>query len=113
MAFTQEELERIVAVLREKAPNPGNCTICGNDNWEVGEEFIALVLQGDAKSLKLAGSFLPCIPVTCSKCGNTHLLNLITLGLRDLVEKKEEKRVEAKMEVEKKGAKKEEKPKVE
>lgn len=112
MAFTKEELERIMAALKEKVPKPENCPICGNEDWNVGDNLVAVVLQEDAKQLKLTGSILPCIPVTCSNCGNTHLLNLIILGLRDLVVK-EEKRAEAKMEVEKKEPRKEEKPKVE
>jgi len=100
LAFTKEELKRIMAALKKKAPKPENCPICGNENWQVGDEFVALVLQEDAKNLKLTGAFLPCIPVSCSNCGNTHLLSLITLGLRDLFEGR-------------KGEKKEEKPKVE
>ncbi|MFC2069180.1 hypothetical protein ACFLTP_09290 [Chloroflexota bacterium] len=55
-------------------------------------------IQKDVKQIKLKGPFLPCIPVTCTNCGNTHLLNLITLGLKDLVEKKEREKAKEKAE---------------
>ena len=93
MAFTNEEHERIMAALKERAPKPGNCTICGNDDWEVSDEFVALVPQGNTKKLKLTGAFLPFVLATCSNCGNTHLINLITLGLRDLFEERKEEKI--------------------
>lgn len=113
MGFTKEEADQIKAAIIEKAPTLGVCPICGNKNWRVTNEFIALTVQEDLQSIKLAGVSLPLIPITCSNCGNTHFLNLITLGLRDLVEKKGGEKVEAKVEEEKKEPKKEEKTKVE
>ncbi|MFC1984992.1 hypothetical protein ACFLUW_01140 [Chloroflexota bacterium] len=99
MAFTKDEQKLILAALEKKVPKPENCPICGNENWNVGDSMVALVVQGNAKKLNITGPIMPCIPVTCANCGNTHLLNLIGLGLRDLVEeKKREKIAEEKVE---------------
>lgn len=90
MAFTQEETDRIKAAIIKKAPNLAKCPICGSKNWHVGKEFVTLAAQENLQRIELAGKVLPLIPMRCTNCGNTHLLNIITLGLRDLVEEKEE-----------------------
>ncbi len=94
MGFTEKEQQRILKALKEKSPKAGQCIFCGKEKWEIGYNFVTLAIQEDIKKIKLAGQSLVLLPVTCSNCGNTHLINLVSLGLRDMFEgeSKEEKK---------------------
>lgn len=87
MPFTPQDKERIIAAIKEKAPQFGRCVICGQANWSLQDGFVTPTLQSNLKSVTLGGTVLPSIALTCSNCGNTHLLNVIVLGLRDLLDK--------------------------
>lgn len=88
LAFTEEEKTQIIAKIQEKTKGQiGICPICKNPNWTLNDGFIPLSLQENIRGLVLGGPILPCVSITCTNCGNTMLLNLITLGLRSLVEK--------------------------
>ena len=99
MVLTEEEQTRILARIKERAPHLETCPVCGNHTWQVQDNYVLIPVPQEAGGTTPGGSGLPCIPILCSNCGNTLLLNLIILGLRHLVENK----AEAKMEAEKKN----------
>ncbi len=49
------------------------CTICLNDNWLIPDELFDLREYMD--NHESFNNSNPFIPVVCSKCGNTHLIN--------------------------------------
>jgi hypothetical protein len=60
---------------------PTICSVCHTNNWNVGDGLVRLVLQTDPLKVILAGPSYPLIPLICSTCGNTQLLNAFILGL--------------------------------
>ena len=48
-------------------------------------DFVYLTLQPDFGGVYVGGTGgLPSVALVCSNCGNTHLLNLVVLGLGHL-----------------------------
>ena len=87
MAFTPSEVEEISAAVMRVHTQP--CSVCGrSDGFGISREgFVMLRLQEDPESLRLDGSALPCIAMTCTHCGKTELLNAIILELTHLVDR--------------------------
>ncbi len=87
MKFTQETANRIVAKLNALMPSM-KCPLCGTDDWIVASGYVFLTVHEETWSvirrMSNAGE-LPCVAITCKVCGNTHLLNLLQLGLGDLL----------------------------
>lgn len=84
--FTQEQRERIVAAVTERAPQMGACPVCLKMQWTIGEGMVYLTIQQKPGLVNLGGPGYPCAAIICSNCGNTQLLNLRVLGLMDLTE---------------------------
>ena len=77
---TNEEIrERIIAALKAKAPNP-KCPLCQHTEWGVPAYYMSLAVSSNVNEIRLGGRILPLVPVNCANCGNTHLVNLFTLG---------------------------------
>jgi hypothetical protein len=84
MATRDEIYQRLLDKLKEVSPNPGRCVFCGNNYWTPQGEYISLVLQASPRGGRLSGGkALPLVPVSCTKCGNTHLINLLVLGFSE------------------------------
>lgn len=87
MGFSQQDRDRIVQVVEWRIGTPP-CALCGGRNWDLNDEaFIALPLQQEPGFIAQPerSSALPFVALVCTRCGNTHLLNLNTLGLGDVV----------------------------
>lgn len=77
---------RIIQAINEKAARPLSCSWCGTNKFTLTDGYVSLVIQDfGATLLQLGGQALPAVALTCQQCGNTVLLNLITLGLGDLL----------------------------
>lgn len=57
-----------------------SCQMCGAGNWNVQDSTYQLI-EFNQGGLVLGGPVIPVIPITCSNCGNTILLNAITAGI--------------------------------
>lgn len=92
MRLTRETKKRILAAIKQRVPDAGACPLCRSPHWTLAEGLVFLVLQEQpagqepAVPVSLGGSGLPCAAIICTNCGNTHLLNLLTLGLAELFE---------------------------
>ena len=63
----------------------GRCPLCGNQRWTLANGFVYVTLQPDFGGVYVGGTGgLPSVALVCTNCGNTHLLNLVTLGLGHL-----------------------------
>ena len=79
----QDMADRINKVLEARDAKEQKCPTCqSKDSYVLLERYLLLNVtdSGDPKTAKVAGS-LPLIPLTCSRCGNTQLLNVFVLGV--------------------------------
>lgn len=88
MFFTEEQRKEVIDTIRGKAPSFGPCVICGHTVWVLQDGFVMPALQDEVGVMRLGGTTLPSIAITCQHCGNTHMLNVIVLGLRHLLEQR-------------------------
>ena len=63
--------------------NNYTCPLCSSKNWIIGNKVFFL-LEYDKKTVNFAGATYPVIPITCPKCGNTMLINVIIPRLLDI-----------------------------
>jgi hypothetical protein len=87
MAFTDDQRTRIQQALNSRLVPQPKCEVCQQQKWTLAEGFVYLPLV-NVSSFKPQPTeqALPCVALVCAQCGHTLLLNLITLGLRDLIE---------------------------
>jgi hypothetical protein len=83
--FSEEQSARVQAVVRGKIAGGNGCSLCGNRHFNIGTDLVHLILQPDASKTEIAGTALPCLPVTCSKCGEVYLLNVFVLGVAEIL----------------------------
>lgn len=84
--FTQEQKERIISALKERAPQAGACPVCHRTQWTISEGMVYLTIQQQTRSINIGGPGYPMAAIICTNCGNTQFLNLIVLGLKDMSE---------------------------
>jgi hypothetical protein len=78
MPLTEQQQQAILDALPPLAP----CALCEKDDtWTLNASgVVVLRFQEDKRDTKEA---LACVAIICSNCGNTHLIDLTTLGLAD------------------------------
>ncbi len=86
MMLTPEQQQRILAVFeqRTQALFAGSCPLCRHKAWTLADGIIRLNIG----PVYASGQFpaeMPCVALVCSNCGHTEMLNLISLGLGDMV----------------------------
>ena len=81
-----EARDEIIAALNERIRITA-CPLCGTNGWTLADGFAPLALQESFFGFRVGGPVLPCVALVCNNCGNTHLINLLNIGLRHLVEK--------------------------
>lgn len=86
MGFSEEARKEIIGKLNDRVKMRA-CTLCQTNSWTLADGFAPLALQEDFAGLTIGGPALPCVALVCNNCGNTYLINLINLGLRDLVDR--------------------------
>lgn len=76
------DANEIIEFLNEKWKNQA-CPMCGGHEWTVGDRMFEL-REFNNGSITVGGpssSVAPVIPVVCSNCGNTILINTLATGL--------------------------------
>lgn len=56
-----------------------NCPMCGANNWTIGEDVVTMVRVDENNSIQLGGKITPVVPMICSNCGNTLLINPLVI----------------------------------
>jgi hypothetical protein len=80
--LTPEETQLILDRFRERVPQLGICPICHSPKWTLNPHGIVfLPMQTDLDNVSLSGPGLPLAVISCTNCGNTHLINVLILGL--------------------------------
>jgi ribosomal protein S27AE len=82
MKLTQDQANRIIQQLNDDRDRRLPCGVCGNNNWIINDT-IWEIREFNGGDFVLGGntSLMPMISISCSKCGNTHFLNAIKLGV--------------------------------
>ena len=83
--FTEETRKEIIDALNQRL-RPGKCPLCQTSAFTLADGFVPLALQEDFLAFRAGGPILPCVALVCNQCGNTWLVNLLTIGLGHLVE---------------------------
>jgi RNase P subunit RPR2 len=79
---TNEEIQkRIMEALSSKMPKP-ICPMCQNTTWTVTDGYMVVPVSARPTKISMGPRGYPFVPVTCSKCGNTQLINLTLLGFK-------------------------------
>lgn len=58
------------------------CPLCGNSNWTAADTVFQAI-EFDYKGVMLGGASMPIVPITCTQCGNTHMINALVAGIID------------------------------
>jgi predicted nucleic-acid-binding Zn-ribbon protein len=86
--MTPEETQKVVQHLTTTwSGRP--CPYCGTAQWIVPETIFQLT-EFHPNSVVIGGPVVPVIPITCKRCGNTPLVNALTVGIIEPSPKKEE-----------------------
>ena len=80
-AMADINADRMIAHLRDKWKGR-NCPLCGEGGWQVQDKAFEL-REFHGCTMVLGGPVIPLIPITCSNCGNTVLVNAISAGVLD------------------------------
>lgn len=86
MASKTEVMDLVVSRLNERAGGIRDCVVCGERNWLIEPMFAQVQATRNLNVAKIGGNSFPLLPLVCQNCGNTHFLNLMVLGFRDLSE---------------------------
>lgn len=74
--------DKVLRAVRQKAKKDLVCVVCGSTTWGVDERvFEVRAYSGGNLVIGGSGGILPLVAISCTNCGNTHLLNAIALGL--------------------------------
>ncbi len=92
MPLSQEEKERILQAVQQRVSQLGKCAICGHGQWTLADGYVVLSVQDNLAGaltggLPIGARGIPCVAIVCNHCGNTQLINVIALGLQDLLQK--------------------------
>ena len=80
MPSNKEIQQRIINAIEAKMGKIPNCSLCGHGNWSIGDHYVVLSTSKNPTQTKLGGNVLPFSPMVCLNCGNTHFINLLSVG---------------------------------
>lgn len=87
MLFSPEEREHVLTALNQRISPNSRCEVCSHYTWTLADGFVFFVLHDAQYQTKPSAPVLPSVAVVCDTCGNTKFLNVIMLGLSNLVQK--------------------------
>jgi len=82
MRLTENQKTSLLDKLRSLGVHNHICQICGHDTWLVNDVVFELrEFTGGQLNTVNDSKLFPVVPLSCSTCGNTHLLNALILGI--------------------------------
>ena len=76
----------IIARIAERSGGRvGPCSVCHAQQFTLTDGYVLLSISETPNSFQLGGKHLPSVALVCTNCGNTLLINLLPLGMGDLV----------------------------
>lgn len=81
MNLSQSQLQFIKDELLTKWTGLQECPLCSQVEWSLGDSVFRLSEFHIEGGLRLSGPSVPVLPITCSNCGNTVLINALVSGI--------------------------------
>jgi hypothetical protein len=78
---TRTAATRILDALRQKGVRDPICPVCRNSQWSIGA-YTPIFVTTNVNRPALGGPSYPLVALVCGVCGNTQLINLLTLGFK-------------------------------
>jgi hypothetical protein len=80
MKFSKEIEQTILDAFLQRLPEKRLiCPLCRHEKWVLTKGFIILPIQQESEVInESAGTAIVAAALTCTTCGNTHLLNLLS-----------------------------------
>lgn len=81
MIINHDKMDEFIKTLKAH-----KCPLCGNGEWTVSDTvfYVQEFKESEGKGVvTLTGSsrFMPFITISCSQCGNTHIINTLVNNL--------------------------------
>jgi len=80
--LTREELEQFKAYIEEKLHGELVCPLCKQDHWDLVQNLVTTPIHTD-QGIDISGRTYTYIPLICTNCGYTMLINAVKTGLVD------------------------------
>jgi hypothetical protein len=87
MKWSEKVEERIVMALDARGAAK-SCPLCQLEKtWTLVQGYAIVKVSDDTlpNPMQPPKSYFPCVLLLCNNCGNTHFINLLRLGLDDVV----------------------------
>jgi len=82
MDFSKEQADRVMAFIKSKWSPTFSCPCCGSKDWQATPKLFQVTEYVKSSGIALrAGSVFPVIPVMCTNCGYTLLINALIAGI--------------------------------
>lgn len=86
MKIEQSKIDRYLKKVRAQP-----CQLCGKTDWIIYDRVFQMTEYfGSSSTWKSLSKTCPVVPITCSSCGNTLLVNAVAAGFIDAESEKEE-----------------------
>lgn len=79
--LTEAEVQQFVNYLNEKIPNQAPCTICGQQNWSIGDSFLGAEMAVPFEDRYFGMPFLPLVWIICENCRHVEFFSAVGVGL--------------------------------
>jgi ribosomal protein S27AE len=74
------DVSKFISHLNTKWQNKP-CPMCGESNWSVSDKVFEMREFHGGNIVLGGGAIQPVIPVTCSNCGNSIMVNALVIGV--------------------------------
>ena len=80
MKLSPQQLRQTFSKLQFWQDEDTPCSLCGAKDWAMADRVFELREFHGKNSAPAVGSAMAVIAISCTNCGNTHLLNAVALG---------------------------------
>lgn len=74
--------EKLIETINKKWKTK-TCPMCGENNWNIDSDMMAMMRVDEEKNVQLGGRMIPLVALTCNECGNTVLVNPLVIDCVD------------------------------
>ncbi len=79
--LSEADRQKISNWLNKRWRAQRNCTVCGTNNWSIGEHVVTTARLNNKGQILMSGAAYPYVMVICNYCANTMAFNAPMLGL--------------------------------
>ena len=79
--LSEEDKTIIKDWMKDKWREGANCSVCGVNNWQVGDHLVASPIAPKSGGMVIGGSVYPQVMSICTNCGHTVYFNAVVIGV--------------------------------